>query len=64
MMDLSPKKKNSNPLAADQNELRSSLKAYLVNNSYTHASIKRLMLHPLFSMYFSDFLEYHTEDWI
>lgn len=55
--------KNLNPLSTELNDVRNEVKVYLTSNSYTHSSIKKIIMHPLYSLYFSDFLDNHTSDW-
>ncbi|KAL4437590.1 hypothetical protein ABPG74_017828 [Tetrahymena malaccensis] len=53
-----------NPSQSLINELRQKLKNYLISTSYTHFSLKKIISHQYYSLYFQDFLENYSDEWL
>ncbi|EAR82897.2 hypothetical protein TTHERM_01075810, partial (macronuclear) [Tetrahymena thermophila SB210] len=53
-----------NPSQSLLNELRQKLKKFLISTSYTHFSLKKIISHKYYSLYFQDFLQNYSDEWI
>ncbi|KAL4487627.1 hypothetical protein ABPG72_017416 [Tetrahymena utriculariae] len=62
--DRSKYRQIQNPSESLLNELRQKLKKYLISTSYTHFSLKKIISHNYYSLYFNDFLENYSDEWL